>query len=281
MRMPSVIGRRAVVVAVGLALVALVAGGVAYQRRNATRTVDDATTVWCLAGSRRADLVQAARALGTADRESTVERMSWSGGGGDPERWRQDRPADFARTCRALVGAARVPSGGGGGSSPWSTFLPSLALAVASAALAAWFSRRLATAGTRRSTAEELRAAGRAYRLAVDRLLRDLEQPRPGIALTDGEVQDRRLELAARLNAVAADRPRWPLPRELSERLDREPFGAPLAARWTAQPPAERPGWVARTRVALGRLDAEVEHVAGAVQDPGLFRRRTSVGSGR
>lgn len=281
MRMPSVIGRRAVAVTVGLALVALVgAGAVAYRRAGAPPEVDDATTVWCLAESRRSDLVHAARALGMVTPESTVERLGWSGGGGDAERWRTARRTDFARTCRALVGAARVPAGGGS-SSPWSTFLPSLALATISAGLAAWFSRRLATAGTRRTTAEELRAAGRAYRLAVDRLLRDLEQPRPGIALTDDEVQDRRLELAARLNAVAAARPRWSMPRELSESLDQEPFGAPLAARWNARPPSERPGWVARTRVALGRLDAEVEQVARAVQDPGLFRQRKPVGGAR
>ncbi|MFB9546063.1 hypothetical protein, partial [Micromonospora sagamiensis] len=163
-------------------------------------------------------------------------------------------------------------------SSPWSGFTPALLLAVVSAALAAWFSRRSAVAGARRVEAEELRAAARAYRVAVERLLRELEQRRPGVAPDEGEVQDRRLELATRLRAVAAAHRRWPLPRALGETLDREPLGAGLAARWTARPPQERSGWAAETRGALGRLEAEVAQVAEVMQEPGLFRTRTSAG---
>jgi hypothetical protein len=277
MRVPSVVSRRAAAVAVAVVLVVVaIAGTVAYRRHRAG-TIDDAATVWCLAADRRPALVQAARALGVVRPESTVEQLRWPGGSGDAERWRGERRADFARTCRALIGAEqRVPSGGG--SSPWSGFTPSLALAVISAVLAAWFSRRLATAGNRRVEAEELRSAARAYRVAVERLLRDLEQQRPGIAPDDGEVQDRRLELATRLNAVAAAYRRWSLPRTLSETLDREPLGASMAARWNARPPQQRPTLAVETRVALGRLEAEVAQVAGAVQEPGLFRTRTSAG---
>ncbi|WDZ86931.1 hypothetical protein [Micromonospora cathayae] len=278
MRLPSVIGRRALAGAVGLVLILLVAGGLAYRQNRSGSVDDDATAVWCLADTRRAELVQAARVLRVVGPESTTDRLTWPGGGGGAEQWRTSRQADFARTCRVLVRAGQLPAGGGS-SSPWASFLPSLVLAVAGAALAAWFGRRSATAGIRRTTADELRTAARAYRLAVDRLLRDLEQPRPGIVPRDDEAQDRRLELAARLNAVAAEQPRWLLPRELSERLDQEPFGSPMAARWTVEPAAQRPAWTMTTRVALGRLDAEVEQVAGAVQDPGLFRRRTPGGT--
>ncbi|SCL35527.1 hypothetical protein GA0074692_4115 [Micromonospora pallida] len=285
--------------AVVLVVVAVV-GAEAYRRHRAG-TVDEAATVWCLAADRRPALVQAARALGVLRPESTAERLSWPGGTGDTgrsgdqggngneggtgnpggtgdaERWRGARPADFARTCRALIGAEQRVSSGGG-SSPWSGFTPSLVLAVVSAVLAAWLSRRLATAGTRRVEAEELRSAARSYRLAVERLLRDLEQQRPGIAPDDGEVQDRRLELATRLNAVAAAYRRWSLPRSLSETLDREPLGAGMTARWNDRLPQQRPTLAAETRVALGRLEAEVAQVAGTVAEPGLFRTRTSAG---
>lgn len=277
MRLPSVTGRRTTAVAMSVALLAaLVVGGWAYQRHRA-RTVDDAATVWCLAADRRAALVGAGHALGTVRPESTAQRVAWPGGSGDAERWRGQRPADFARTCRALIGAQqRVPSGGGG--SPWSGFTPSLLLAVVSAALAAWFSRRLTVAGYRRTEAEELRAAARAYRAAVERLVGELEQQRPGLVPDEGEVRDRRLALATRLDAVAAAYRHWSLPRGLRERLDREPLGGRLTGRWTAQPPQQRAAWAADVRVALDQVEAEVAQVAGVVAEPGLFRTRSSVG---
>ncbi|SCE79803.1 hypothetical protein GA0070618_1010 [Micromonospora echinospora] len=275
MRVPSVIGRRAVAAAVAFALVAVAVTGVWAYRRHRAGTVDDAAAVWCLAADRRPALVQAAHALGVVRPESTAERLDWPGGSGGAERWRGERPADFARTCRALLGAEQRPSGGG--SSPWSGFTPALLLAVVSAALAAWFSRRSAAADARRVEAEALRAAARAYRAAVERLLRELEQRRPGMAPDDGEVQDRRLELATRLRAAATAYRHWSLPRTLGETLDREPLGAGMTARWTARSPQERPGWVAETRVALGRLEAEVAQVAEAMQEP-RFRTRTPAG---
>ncbi|WBB77391.1 hypothetical protein O7606_13920 [Micromonospora sp. WMMD882] len=277
MRVPSVTVRRGVVTAAVLVLVGLVVVVVVALRRGGD--VNDAATVWCLADTRRPELVAAARDLTVVTPASTVDKVGWPGGSGDLAGWRAARGADFARTCRALIGAQQQGKAGGD-QSPWSTFAPSLALAVASAVLAAWFSRRLATAGVRRTEADGLRTAVRAYRVAAERLLRDLEQPRPGIAPTDGEAQDRRLELATRLNGVAAGRRRWALPRRLSERLDEDPFGTPLATVWGALSPAGRPAWIARTRVALGRLEAEVEEVARMVQEPGLFRGWATDGPG-
>ncbi|MEU4569352.1 hypothetical protein [Micromonospora sp. NPDC023956] len=275
MRVPTVIGRRTVAVAVAVALVAVVVTAVWAYRRHRADTMD-AAAVWCLTADRRPALVQAARALGRVHPESTVERVRWSGGSGGAERWRSERPADFARTCRALIGAEQRPSGGG--SSPWSGFTPALLLAVVSAALAAWFSRRSAVADARRVEAEALRAAARAYRAAVERLVRELEQRRPGMAPDDGEVQDRQLELATRLRAVSATYRDWSLPRTLGETLDREPLGAGMVARWTARPPQDRPGWAAETRGALGRLEADVAQVAEAMREPGPFRTRMPAG---
>lgn len=277
MRVPSVIGRRATAVTVGIVLlVGVIGGGWAYQRHRA-RTVDDAAAVWCLATDQQAQLVDAAKALGAVRPESTEQRLVWSGGAGDAYRWRGRQPVDFVRSCRALIGAQRrVPSDGE--ASPWSGFTSSVLLAVISAGVAAWFSRRLTAAGHRRTEAEELRAAARAYRSAVERLVRELELQRPGTVPDEGEVQDRRLALATLLEAVATTYRRWPLPGALRQRLDREPLGGRLTERWASRPVQQRAGWAADVRSALDELEAEVAQVARVVAEPGLVRPRSSVG---
>ncbi|GIJ33029.1 hypothetical protein ACN26Z_06480 [Verrucosispora sp. WMMD703] len=284
MRVRLVTLARLAVVAAVVFLVVLLVTGWLWRRSGARPTVDDGAVVHCLAAARRPALVDAARSLGLVSPESTVDTLRWPGGEGDLVAWRSAQPADFDRTCLALIAAGKQGGAGSGGTSPWSTLAPSLVvtlvsgtLAVVTGVLAAYFTRRLATAGARRMEAERLRDAMRAYRLAVEQLLRELAQPGPGLAPDDEAVVDRRLELAARLNAVAAAHPAWDLPVQISTALDAAPHGESLAAGWHAQRPPDRRGWTSDVRAALLRLESDVERVAQAIQEPGLFRDRPPV----
>jgi hypothetical protein len=272
--------RPAVVAAVVLLVVLLVTGWL-WRRSGARPAMNDGALVHCLSAARRPALADAARSLDLVSPESTVDTLRWPGGEGDLAAWRSARPADFERTCLALLSASRQGSARSGGTPPWSTLIPSLVVTLASGVLAlvtgvlaAYFTRRLATAGARRMEAERLRDAMRAYRLAVEQLLRELAQPGPGLAPDDEAVVDRRLELTARLNAVAAAHPAWDLPDRISTALHIEPHGESLAAGWHAQRPADQRGWASGVRTALLRLEADVERVAQAIQEPGLFRDR-------
>ncbi|MER7458255.1 hypothetical protein [Micromonospora sp. NPDC126480] len=281
MRVRLVAGFRAGAATVTVVLVVLLLTGYLWRRAGSRPAADDAAAVWCLAAAQRPALAEAARNLGAVHPESTADRLHWPGGAGEAMRWREARPGDFDRVCLALIASRQVGGAAAASASSWSTLAPSLVvtlagglLAVGTGVLGAFFSRRLATAGGRRLEAEALRGAARAYRLAVERLLRSLEQPGPGLAPEDEEVTERRLDLAARLNAVAAAHAGWVLPRQLSEALDAGPYGGSLVVRWNAERPERRLLWLTEVRAALGRLEADVERVAQAIQEPGLFRDR-------
>ncbi|WP_320065975.1 hypothetical protein [Micromonospora sp. RTGN7] len=271
MRVPSVIGRPAAL-AMCAGLLGLVAGGLAYRQATAGPTVDDGARIYCLSAEHRAGLAEAAVALDLAEPGPSADLLTWRTGLGDVEQWRDDRRADFDRACLGLLAATRQGGSSGGGSSPWSTVAPSLVLAVASAVLAAWFSRRQATTGVRRAEADSLRTAGREYRRATEALLRELEQARPGLPPDDGEVRKWRLELVGRLNAVADARRGWELPRRLSDALDEEPVG-PRAVPG-GRDPQRRAEWIGGQRDALRQLATEVEQVAQAVQHSGFLPGR-------
>ncbi|WP_428961819.1 hypothetical protein [Micromonospora fluostatini] len=273
MRTPSVRARRVVAAVAVTVVVVLLAGG-AWRAATRRPTTDDGARVHCLSTAQRAALVEAATALGLATPAPVAGQMRWSDRQGTPEQWRADRPADFDRACLALIAAAQRGQGGGGGGSPWATVLPSLLLAVVSAALAAWFSRRLATAGARRAQADALRAAAREYRLAVEPLLRHVEEALPGRYGQEDEIHRRQRDLASRLDAVATAHRGWGLPRRLGTELAGQLPGPLHDVPRGSAGSSDRPGWVRRQRTELTRLEAEVEQVAHAVESPGVVPGR-------
>ncbi|MER7168253.1 hypothetical protein ABT336_19565 [Micromonospora sp. NPDC000207] len=277
MRTPSVNLRR-VLAAVAVAVAAVPVVAWSYQAVTRPPGTDDGARVYCLAAERRADLVDAASALGLASASPTDGQLRWHDRQGGPDQWRQDRPADFDRACLALISAAGRAGGGGGGPSPWATLTPSLVLAAASAALAAWFSHRLATVGVRRAEADTLRAAARQYRLAVEPLLRHVEEALPGLLPNPEEIRRGRQELASRLRAVADARRSWGLPRRLATALDERPDGPLYDAPRGSAGADLRSTWVQHRRTELNRLEAEVGQVAQAVESPGVLPGRTPAG---
>ncbi|MFI6132994.1 hypothetical protein [Micromonospora sp. NPDC051141] len=274
--MPSVRTRRAVGVATVVLASALLVTGVRLATRG-DPPVDDATRVWCLSAAHRPGLVDAARALGLATPGPAEGQLSWSGRQGSPEQWQADRRADFDRTCRALTAAARLDRAGAGTPppSPWATLLPSILLAAASATLAAWFSRRSATAGTRRTEADALRAATREYALAVESLLSHVERVTPGPFPGVDDLRARRRELASRLHTVTGARPRWRLAHRLGDALDSSAGPLHDVPRGGAADDPRRAEWVRGQRTELSRLEAQVAQVAQAVENPGLVPGRT------
>ncbi|MFI0792936.1 hypothetical protein ACH4OY_09580 [Micromonospora rubida] len=275
MRVPSVIGRPAVVATCAVLLV-LVVVGLAYWQATAGPKVDDGARIYCLSAEHRAGLAEAAVALDLAEPGPSADRLTWRTGLGDVEQWRAARRADFDRACLGLLAAGRQGGSPGGNSSPWSTVAPSLVLAAASAVLAAWFSGRQATAGVRRAEADSLRTAGREYRRAAAALLHELEQARPGLPPDDDEVRKWQLELVNRLNAVADARRGWELPRRLSAALDQNPVGSRAVP--AGRDPERRAEWFGGQRDALSQLATEVEQVAQAVQHSGLLPGRPPAG---
>jgi len=188
---------------------------------------DDMYVLRCLAPGQRARTVEAAVRLGLARAVAGhPERLapvgSGAGGAGSAgtltvQRWAEARPADFRRTCAALVAAdAAAPrtadaSGGGGGDGGWGDIVSGVLLAIAGAVFTLVIQFVDRGTARRRQRIDELAAATFGYARSASAFL-DRWPDDPG---TDhGEVRAARAGLAAALallpgRAARRERAAW------------------------------------------------------------------------
>ncbi|MEU4253379.1 hypothetical protein AB0F15_38895 [Amycolatopsis sp. NPDC026612] len=159
-------------------------------------TDDDSQLVYCLAPDSRDALIDAAVALGLAQRSGN--RLVVGGEILDVQAWRGVRPEDFRRTCEALSAAERAP-----GPSALASALPFLT-GVTSALLAFAAALALASVTRGRERAAHLRSASDDFRQAVEAYLDGWDKTHLRV-----EATGRRSALLSRLGVVRTAHRRW------------------------------------------------------------------------
>ncbi|MDG4785163.1 hypothetical protein O7626_04310 [Micromonospora sp. WMMD1102] len=268
-----------------LAMVALSSGcaGGTDSTPSANR---DATTVRCLSLRYRAELVDAAVALGLAQRGSSPDTLVVRGETLSLEQWRQRYSTDFNRGCAALVvatGGLPAPTGagaGGGGGSPdpvalaFLAALLSLLAGLVTAVFGGFVTSLLTSAGQRRLHADSLRRAGRDLAEAAARYLDSW--------LGDGSREpaeallERRRAVLALLHQQQLTNPRWDGLRAARAEFDAAPFDRPemLDTFWL-DPDVDRAEFAQRIDEQVHRMTAVTYWVADGLDHPIRFRWRT------
>jgi hypothetical protein len=159
-------------------------------------TDDDSLLVYCLATDSRDALIDAAVALGLAQRSGN--RLAVDGNVLDVPAWRNVRPEDFRRTCEALAAARRTPA-----PSALANALPFLT-GVMSAILAFAAALSLASIARGRERAEHLRSASDDFRQAVEAYLEGWDKIHLRV-----EAAGRRSALLNRLALIRTAHRRW------------------------------------------------------------------------
>ncbi|MGP4020769.1 hypothetical protein [Saccharopolyspora sp. 5N708] len=247
----------------------------------------DATTVYCLATAQQRALVDAAVALGLAQRgpaaaapqptepdtappqatepDPKLLRVT------EPDRrqrdltvpqWRTERPRDFDRACKAISTIA-IPPNPNGLQAVWNVLLPVLAGAVLTLLTTTW--RDETSRG--RLLADDLRSAAAAFTKAVEEYLSGWTDPSAPGRPADKDVRDRRAELDARLRTVCVLHSRWRAPRRLRRQLTGNRFGDEIVQGWTTNRD-EQTQRAATLRTELSQLDTAINQVAHALERP-------------
>ncbi len=230
----------------------------------------DADVVFCLSPAQRPHLIDAAEALGLGRATPRPVRIVVPAGRElAVDEWKRTRPADFQRTCAALVRASRtvVPVPSAGLRSILSVLLPVVVGAVLTGVttmmLTSW-----KDAGTRRrSLAGTLRSAVLAFHQATETYL--------GAWTGDGDptsaqesVRTRRFELISAARRVADEYHRWQLPRDLQDLVSGDELGEGLAVGWHGANDRQRGERAVLVRAELHRVGTTVERIAEALELP-------------
>jgi hypothetical protein len=252
-------------VVVGSAVVLLAAGALIVVLWPRHAGMADSSVVYCLSADRRPQLRDAAVALGMGSpAPSSATDLVVGDRPVDLDRWRGQHPRDFEKACTALMAAVRGPGqpGGGGDTSSLLASVVPLVAAVAGALLTWRATARRDAGGLLRQQAEALRSANLRFVQAAERYLR--RRLEPGDPPSPDELRERRSDLAAQVDQVAASHPAWTLPREVRQRLSTE----------LADDLVGKPGPVTRALVddrlaKLRDLSGSVERLALAHSRPG------------
>jgi hypothetical protein len=231
----------------------------------------DSSVVSCLSADRRPQLRDAAVALRMGSpAPSSATDLVVDHTPVDLDGWRGQQPRDFEKACSALMAAVREPgqpAGGGGGtpSSLWVSVVPLLG-AVAGALLTWLATARRDAGGLLRQQSETLRSAKLRFVQAAERYLRQREAGEPGEPPSPYEMYERRADLAAQVDQVAAAHPAWTRPREVLQRLSTQ-----LADDLIGKPGPVTPDLVKERLKKLGELSGLVEGLAYAHSRPGRW----------
>lgn len=199
----------------------------------------DYEIVYCLSTPHRAELVDAAVALGLAQPSKRAGELTVRVGGAardlTPQGWHDLRPAEFNQACRTLIRSAAVaipPPAPEQHDSVWSGVLAGLTQVVAGAVIGggasyvAGWRRDLAT--NRRTLATDLATSIRGLRAALTRFL--------GASGTGStareEVRLARSDTLAAIRRITAAFPKQQPPADLELLLTRGEFGAGLLDFW-------------------------------------------------
>lgn len=240
----------------------------------------DISQVFCLSTDQQHHLVDAAVALGLAERGTTqplrVVNQDLTIG-----KWQASHGADFDRACRAVVGAAQLPQAAQNprteaSASAWAVLLPVLAglLPVFAGALITGLTTlwRDGTARDRR-LAEALGAANDEFVRSSQTYVEQWTNPKRGGRPTDQDLRESRDRLTARLGEVAAARPKWSVPRQLLEGLLDGPLGEQLARTFVGLDDENRDAKARSVRQELSELHTTIAGVVRALEQPGRPHR--------
>jgi hypothetical protein len=200
-----------VVLAAFLAVFVALLPGVTPQAHADTE--DDSLLVYCLSPVQRAGLLDAAVALGFAQRDKSGTDALLAGRPLDPTSWHREHSADFLRTCKALFAAQREPEPG-----VFASVLPFLTglLGALLAFIAATWRDRVARGHT---LAYDLRSAFEEYRRAVETYLDSWHAGRSDTALIE-----RRDVLLVQLARARGAHWRWRVVREVAGDVESKQF---------------------------------------------------------
>jgi hypothetical protein len=233
---------------------------------------EDAPLVFCLGPAQRHALIDAAVALGRAQRDPTGKFLLVMGNKLDPFMWRAERPNDFASTCNALYASSRLPAAGApsafAGVLPFLTAIFGALLAFAAATWRDRVTRGRALGDALRSDVTEFHDAAEAYLgSAAGSYLGSKATTR-----SDTEVTAARRKLLSQMAVVKASRRKWTTVTALQSELTTGELGEKLTSGWSTQDEETRkrltdlPG-------QLGRHKDSVLEVAIALEQP-LRRHR-------
>jgi len=224
---------------------------------------EDGAIVYCLA--HRAELVDAAVALGKGEAGSRPGLVRVGGSDLTIEQWRLSHAEAFRTSCAALRAAAGIPNANVRPSN--ANLVITAATTLFSAALGAGFTW-LVTAGRdrtarRRQEAQDLSRSVQAFTVAVQLYLRGWRDGTPTSANEWG-VLERLNDLEAKLGRIRSARPSWDRPGELLKELRTAPFGRAVlnTERWSAVPRDQRPARAGAVEDALDKFARNAEHVA-------------------
>jgi hypothetical protein len=222
---------------------------------------DDAMRVYCLAPEQRAAMSEAAVALGFAREKDGRYRLS-SGASLELDTWREHDPADFGRTCSALMAARGLPAqvttqqpAEPGVMATLLPFLTGLSGAVLAFVAAAWRDR----VGRSRALADDLRVRFEEFGSAAATYLGSWTPSRSG-----EQVADRRGALLTQLARVRTPRRQRIRARSIEDELTTGPLGEDLTRNWAGQD-HER---TARLTERLGELRDSLFDIAHDVEHP-------------
>ncbi|MCI2418127.1 hypothetical protein MOQ72_11880 [Saccharopolyspora sp. K220] len=230
----------------------------------------DATKVYCLSTAQQGSLVDAAVALGLAERTADATSLVVTGTTRPlkVEDWSKQRPSDFDRACKALSAPA-LAANPSGAQALWNVLLPVVAGAVLTLLTTTW--RDETSRG--RLLADDLRTAATAFTSAAKEYLGGWTEPgapRPA----EQDVRDRRAELAARLRTVRVLHSRWRAPREAQQQLTGNRLGDEIVQGWTTIRDDERTQRAATLHDELSQLDTTINQIAHALERPWRPHRR-------
>jgi len=266
LRMTRTLAGLVVLLVAGLAL----ATGSSAQAAGTDGSLEDAQQVFCLAPAQRAQVVQAAVALGLAQPGRAADEVRVGGQDVTLETWRDAHRDQFDRTCAALfaAGPGNVQAPGDGGDridSVLSVLLPVLAGSLLTLLTTAWRD----SISTRRLQGDALRSAAQFFAEASRDYFRGWLEP-AGPRPSEAQIRTSRSDLAARLRTAAALHRRWSRPRIVRDRLVEGPLGDDMSRDWS-DPTVDAQRRVGELEARLEELLSDVDEIADALSRPARF----------
>ncbi|MEV4624489.1 hypothetical protein AB0J74_38000 [Asanoa sp. NPDC049573] len=241
--------------------------------------VDDGSLVFCL--DHQIDLVRAAIALDRGTRAELPDQIRVGPRDLHISEWREQYPADFARSCAALRAAgpaadspAPAQAARPSTPSPWFASVTTLTATLVGALLTFLVTRSRDHVAERRQEASDLHTAVQAFESVVRRYTHGWLKKATD-APSAPQVIERAVDLQTKLRRIHQARPQWPEPTEVLARLDAEPLGGYLidTEAWKAADQELRVERGDRIFGSLANLTRDADHIAYRHQHPRHYKQ--------
>ncbi|MER5399237.1 hypothetical protein [Streptomyces sp. NPDC002599] len=220
--------------------------------------------VFCLSGSHREALIEAAENLGLVKNSkspsSIVRGSETFKGEHSVEEWKNKHPADFEESCSALVQATAMSEGTSPPDSSKWDFLTWLLPILAGSVLTILATELQSVKSRRLTVADSIRSTTSAFREALIDYTTEWTHNTTGGAPSSAALDKQRTQLMSALRKVGLGR-KWPFLEKLTNELDGPHFRNDLKNGWNGTL-AERQEKSEKIQSRMTRVEADAEQVA-------------------